>query len=65
MRGDNQTCGERVASAKLTAAIVREIRRSYRRCDRRYGVSAMARLHDVSRDTIDRVVKLKTWRHVT
>lgn len=63
-RNANPARGERIATAKLTADAIREIRSTFRRSDRRFGASALARRYGVSRDTIACVVARKTWRHV-
>lgn len=53
--------GERCASAKLTADVVREIRRLYREG---IGYDRLARRYGIAKSSVAAVVNLRTWRHV-
>ena len=54
--------GERVATAKLTEAVVKEIREEYQQggCSHR----SLASKYGVDRRTIGRILSGKAWRHV-
>ena len=57
--------GEQVATAKLTDAEVREIKRSLSRFSGYGAVPALAREFDVSRSTIERIKSGERWGSVT
>lgn len=65
---DSRAKGERVASAKLTAEQVTEIRRRYQPCQAgRRGdssLSALSQEFGVGFQAIHKIVKRITWRHV-
>jgi len=64
LRPESRLWGERSATAKLTADIVREIRRTYQPRDQEFGAAAMARKYGVNRGTIERAISGKGWPHV-
>ncbi len=59
---DRYKCGEKVFGAKLTAALVREIRSTYK--GTRGDAKAFAERYGVSRQTIWKITRGVVWRHV-
>jgi hypothetical protein len=58
----NRPAGERIHKAKLTAEVVKEIRREYAQGNVTH--DNLADRYGVTQTTIGRVLKNKTWRHV-
>lgn len=56
--------GEENAGAKLTAAAVREIRRTYKPRSAGYRMVDFARRYGVGPTTISKIVHRRTWAHV-
>jgi HNH endonuclease len=59
-----QARGERHASAKLTEALVQEIRSLYQRGVRGRGLDALAKQFNMSPNAIRRILIGETWKHV-
>lgn len=55
----------RPPAAKLTEQIVREVRRVYVPRDERFGAAALARLHGVTKQSMLKVLKRGSWRHLS
>lgn len=61
---DRQAKGETVGAAVLTTNQVLEIRKLYRRGDRRASQAALARRFGVDQTTVGQIVRRFTWKHV-
>lgn len=62
--GLNSNAGERNPAHKLNENDVRYIRTNYKRRDKVYGITAMAKKYNVDRHTITRIVNDKYWKEV-
>ena len=51
-------------ATKLTAEQIQEIRRTYRRRDKDYGINALAKKYNVGINTIWRIVKNLTFKNI-
>ena len=61
---ERKRCGEDHHAHKLTSDDVKYIRMIYKKRDRDYGASALARLFGVDRTTIHDIVRMKTWKGI-
>ena len=61
---ERKRCGEEHHAHKLTYNDVKYIRMIYKKRDREYGASALARLFGVDRTTIHDIVRMKTWKGI-
>lgn len=57
-----KACKEEQGSAKLTMAIVQEMRQSYIKRHKEYGQAALARRYGVGSSTVWQVINNITWK---
>lgn len=63
-RAGRRAYGNEVSSAKLTDEKVRYIRKHYKKRDKEFNTSTLAKKFDVAETLISRVVRHKIWKHV-